>query len=258
MRALEIALVESGGGRAMLEALSHQPKEPKESQDEFLAMVSHELRTPIMAILGWIELLDRQGSDQAITAQAVEVIKRNAQLQAKLVEDLLDYSRIAANNLLLTPRVVSLESIIKAAIDAVIPMARKKLIAVETEMVASEGEIEGDSLRLQQVFSNLLSNAIKFTPSGGNVRVKLETRDAYHTVVVSDTGEGISAEFLPFIFDRYRQANRLDAGSGGLGLGLTIAHHIVELHGGTIKAVSGGKGQGAVFTVQLPHQRSGQ
>jgi signal transduction histidine kinase len=242
----------------MLEALSHQPEEPTESQDEFLAMVSHELRTPIMAILGWIELLDKAHFDQAIMAQAVEVIKRNAQLQVKLVEDLLDYSRITANKLSLTTRVFSLEPIIKAAIDAVIPMARKKLIDVEMEVIASEGEIEGDSLRLQQVFSNLLSNSIKFSASGGNVRVKLETRDAYHTVMVSDTGEGISAEFLPFIFDRYRQADRLDAGGGGLGLGLTIAHHIVELHGGTIKADSGGKGQGAVFTVQLPHKRSHQ
>src|SRR5436853_547081 len=118
---------------------------------------------------------------------------------------------------------------------AMIPMARKKLIDVEMEVVSSEGELEGDSLRLQQVFSNLLSNAIKFTPSGGNVRVKLETLDAYHTVMVSDTGEGISAEFLPFIFDRYRQANRLDAERGGLGLGLTIVHRIVELHGVTLK-----------------------
>jgi signal transduction histidine kinase len=241
----------------MLEPLSHQPKEPTESQDEFLAMVSHELRTPIIAILGWIELLDRARLDQAVMAQAVEVIKRNAQLQVKLVEDLLDYSRITANKLSLTPRVVSLEPIIKAAIDAVLPMARKKFIDVEMEGVASEDKIEGDSLRLQQVFSNLLSNAIKFTPSRGYVRVKLETRDEYHTVMVSDTGEGISAEFLPFIFDRYRQADRLDAGRGGLGLGLTIAHHIVELHGGTIKADSGGKGQGAVFTVQFPRRFSG-
>jgi signal transduction histidine kinase len=258
MRDLELVLVEIGigGGRAMFEALSHQPKESTESKDEFLAMVSHELRTPIVAILVWIELLDKARLDQAITAQAVEVIKRSAQLQVKLVEDLLDYSRITANKLSLTPRVVSLKPIIKAAIDAVLPMARKKLIDIKMEVVSSDGEIEGDSLRLQQVFSNLLSNAIKFTPSGGNVRVKLESRDAYHTVTVSDTGEGISAEFLPFIFDRYRQANQPDAVRGGLGLGLTITHHIVELHGGTIKADSGGKGQGAVFTIQLPHKQS--
>lgn len=260
MSALESGIVEcgTGGGRTMLEALLHQPKEPTESKDEFLAMVSHELRTPIMAILGWIELLDKTRIDQALTAQAVEVIRRNAQLQVKLVEDLLDYSRITANKLTLTMRLVSLESILKAAIDAVMPMARKKRIHVEMEAVACESEIEGDSLRLQQVFSNLLSNAIKFTPSGGNIRVKLETGDDHHTVRVSDNGEGISAEFLPFIFDRYRQANRPVAGSGGLGLGLTIAHHIVELHGGTIKADSRGEGQGAVFTVQLPRKRAGQ
>jgi signal transduction histidine kinase len=242
----------------MFEALSHQPKEPTESRDEFLAMVSHELRTPITAILGWIELLDKARLDQTITAQAVEVIKRNVQLQVKLVEDLLDFSRITANKLSLTPRVVSLEPIVKAAIDTLIPLARKKLIEVEMEVNSSEAEIEGDALRLQQVFSNLLSNAIKFTPSGGNVRVKLETRAAYHTVMVSDTGEGISAEFLPFVFDRYRQASRPDAGRGGLGLGLTIAHYIVGLHGGTIQADSAGKGQGAIFTVQLPRKPSGQ
>ena len=242
----------------MFEALSHQPQEPTESRDEFLAMVSHELRTPITAILGWIELLDKARLDQTITAQAVEVIKRNVQLQVKLVEDLLDFSRITANKLSLTPRVVSLEPIVKAAIDTLIPLARKKLIEVEMEVNSSEAEIEGDALRLQQVFSNLLANAIKFTPSGGNVRVKLETRDAYHTVMVSDTGEGISAEFLPFVFDRYRQASRPDAGRGGLGLGLTIAHYIVGLHGGTIQADSAGKGQGAIFTVQLPRKPSGQ
>jgi len=238
----------------MLKPSSHQPIE---NRDELLAMVSHELRTPLMEILCWIELLDKESIDQALAAQAVEVIKRNAQLQVRLVEDLTDYARIAANKLSLTVRAVSLESVIKAATDAVLPMVRKKRINMKLDAVASASEMEGDGLRLQQVFVNLLANAIKFTPSEGSVRVRLEARDDYYTVTVSDTGEGISAEVLPFIFDRYRQA-RPAAELGGLGLGLAIAQHIVELHGGTIKADSRGVGQGAVFIVQLPRKQTGQ
>jgi signal transduction histidine kinase len=236
----------------MLEPLSPKPNKLIKSEDEFLAIVSHELRTPIMAILGWIELLDHKPDDQASIAKALNVIKRNAQLQARLVDELMDYSRIAANKLSLTTHRIWLEPIIRAAIEALTPMARKKLIDIETEPVSAESETEGDGLRLQQVFSNLLSNAIKFTPDGGHINVKLETGGGYHMIIVSDTGEGISAEFLPFIFDRYRQANRQTGERGGLGLGLAIARHIIELHGGTIKADSRGIGQGAVFTVQLP------
>jgi signal transduction histidine kinase len=237
----------------MLETLSHKPNEPEESKDEFLAMVSHELRTPIMAILGWVELINLTPADQDRIAQAVNVIKRNAQLQVQLVDELMDYSRISANKLSLTTGRVALEPILKAAVEALTPMARKKLIDIEIDFVSSESEVDGDCLRLHQVFSNLISNAIKFTPGGGQIKVRLETGDGYHKITVSDTGEGISAEFLPFVFDRYRQANQ-PAAPGGLGLGLTIAHRIVELHKGTIKAESCGKGQGAVFTIQIPAQ----
>lgn len=242
----------------MLETLSPKVNEHVESKDEFLAMVSHELRTPIMAILSWVELLNRQPADQDNIAQAVKVIKRNAQLQAQLVDQLMDYSRISANKLALATRRIWLESIIHAAIEALTPMARKKLIDIEMEPCSAESDMEGDGLRLQQVFSNLLSNAIKFTPSEGQIKVRLETSDSDHQVTVSDTGEGISAEFLPFVFDRYRQANQSATALGGLGLGLTIAQHIVELHGGTIKADSRGDGQGAVFTVQLPRTPPGR
>jgi len=241
----------------MPEAVLRRLSEPRESSDEFLAMVSHELRTPITAILAWSEVLDRQYLNEATAAKAVEAIRQSAQLQAQLVEDLIDYSRITAHKLSLKCRTVSLQPIIKAAIDAVTPMALKKLIELEMDFVSSENEIEGDVLRLQQVFSNLLSNAIKFTPTGGKVSVKLETRDGNSIATVSDTGEGISAEFLPFIFDCYRQANLEVDRHSGLGLGLTIAHHIVELHGGTIHAYSEGKWQGSAFTIQLPQKHPG-
>jgi len=241
----------------MQETLSRESNDPTEHRDEFLALVSHELRTPIMVILGWVELLDHKPADQLSVAQAVNVIKRNAQLQAQLIDELMDYSRISTNQFSLTICRVALGPIIKAAVEALMPMARKKLIDIELELDALESEMEGDGLRLQQVVLNLLANAIKFTPGGGRVKVKLETSDIHHQIIVSDTGAGISAEFLPFIFDRYRQANPATA-PGGLGLGLTIAHHLIELHGGTIKANSGGVGQGAVFTVQFPRKQSGQ
>jgi signal transduction histidine kinase len=178
-------------------------------------------------------------------------------IQAQLIDELADYSRLGANTLALTVRVVSLKEIVTAAVEALAPMARQKQIHLGVQPVLSDAEMDGDPTRLQQVFSNLFSNAIKFTPSGGNVRVTLESSGDYHTITVSDTGEGIGAEFLPFVFDRYRQADRTP-GRGGLGLGLTIARHIVELHGGTIKAESRGKGEGAAFVVQLPRKASPQ
>ena len=234
----------------------HKQSEAINPVDEFLAIISHELRIPISAILGWAELLDRQQIDHAGLATAVEVIRRNALVQVRLIDELADYSSITANKLALTIRVVSLSQIIKAAAEALAPTARKKQIHVEARFGLSPSEMDGDPTRLLQVFSNLFSNAIKFTPSGGSVIATLGSSGDYHTVTVSDTGDGISAEFLPFVFDRYRQADRTASGRGGLGLGLTIARHIVELHGGTIKAESAGKGKGSDFIIQLP-RRSG-
>ena len=152
-------------------------------------------------------------------------------------------------------RAVLLGPLVRAAAETLAPIANRKRLQVDVQLVASKAEVDGDPTRLQQVFMNLFSNAIKFTPDGGNVKVTLESGSGFHTVTVSDTGEGISAEFLPFVFDRYRQSDHTAAWRGGLGLGLTISRHIVELHGGTIKAESRGKGQGAVFTVQLPCRR---
>jgi signal transduction histidine kinase len=179
------------------------------------------------------------------------VIKRNALVQVQLLDELADYSKFGANKLALTIRIVSLTQVIKAAVDALAPMASKKQIRVDVQLGLSEAEMDGDPNRLQQVFSNLFSNAIKFTPSGGNVTVTLESSADCHTLTVCDTGEGISADFLPFVFDRYRQADRT---ATGLGLGLTIARLIVELHAGTITAESRGKGEGAGFIVQLPRR----
>jgi signal transduction histidine kinase len=235
----------------MAEALETRSIELVENSNDLLAIVSHELRTPITVILGWVELLSQQLSNHAIVPPAVEVIKRNAQAQQRLIDELLDYSRIAANKFSLTSRPVSLRSIIKAALEDLAPIAREKSIETEMDLGSSEDVIRGDSLRLHQVFTNLLTNAIKFSDRGGKIKVKLETRHGYHNIVVSDTGEGIGPKSIPFVFDRYLQGERRGR-PDGLGLGLTIARHIIELHGGTIEASSRGKGFGAVFTVQLP------
>jgi signal transduction histidine kinase len=230
----------------MAEALEARPIELFENSNDLLAIVSHELRTPITVILGWVELLSRQLSNHAIIPRAVEVIKRNAEAQERLIDELLEYSQFS-----LTSRPVSLRSIIKAAIEDLAPIAREKSIETEIDLDSSEDVILGDSLRLHQVFTNLLTNAIKFSNREGKVKVKLETRNGYHNIVVSDTGEGISPQSIPFVFDRYLQAERRGRPDGPE-LGLTIARHIIELHGGTIEASSQGKAYGAAFTVQLP------
>ena len=235
----------------MAEALETGSNELVENSNDLLAIVSHELRTPITVILGWVELLGQPPSNHAIIPQAVEVIKRNAQAQQRLIDEVLDYSRMAANKFSLTNRSVSLRAIVRAAIEDLAPIARQQSIETDMDLGFSEDVILGDSLRLHQVFTNLLTNAIKFSERGGKIKVTLETRRGCHNIVVSDTGEGISPKSIPFVFDRYLQAERRGK-PDGLGLGLTIARHIIELHGGTIEASSRGKGYGAVFTVQLP------
>jgi signal transduction histidine kinase len=220
--------------------------------NEFLAIVSHELRTPITAILGWTQLLGLGRTDPDRYALALEVIERNARLQARLVEELVDYTRIfSANRLPLKAQAFSLTAAVKEAVEAVSPAAYAKRVHVVKRLDSAPGEIYGDPARLQQALTNLLSNAIKFTPAGGVVNISLESCGRHHTITVSDTGEGIEPDFLPFIFDPYRRAEK---SGGGLGLGLAIAHHIVELHDGIITAHSRGRGEGAVFTVQLPRE----
>jgi CheY-like chemotaxis protein/nitrogen-specific signal transduction histidine kinase len=222
------------------------------SKDEFLAMLSHELRTPLTAILGWAGILHAGKLDEAKTALALETIERNANLQMQLIEDLLDISRIIRGDLPLNFHLVEPMQVITAAIEAVQPSADTKAIQLEPVLDSSAGAVWGDSDRLQQVVWNLLSNAIKFTPEGGRVQVRLERVDSHVQIKVSDTGKGISADFLPHVFDRFRQADSTSTRvHKGLGLGLAIARHLVELHGGTIQAESPGEGQGATFIVKL-------
>ncbi|MBD2102600.1 response regulator [Leptolyngbya sp. FACHB-261] len=222
-------------------------------KDEFLATLSHELRTPLNAVLGWAQLLRSRNLEPHMTARALETIERNAKSQAKLIDDLLDVSRIINGNLALNVRPVALPPLIEAALEAERYAAMAKGIRVELIVDPSLGLVAGDPDRLQQVVWNLLSNAIKFTPEGGRVEVRVDRVDSRAQIQVSDTGKGISAEFLPYVFERFRQAdNTTTRVYGGLGLGLAIVRHLVELHGGTVKAESPGEGWGSSFTVKLP------
>jgi len=224
------------------------------AKDEFLALVSHELRTPLNSIVGWVDiLLANPDRNDAHIARALEVIKRNAGLQARIIEDILDVSRIVTGKLQLDSRPVELPAIIQAAIAAVQLAADEKQVRLRQVLDRSTGPVSGDPHRLQQIVWNLLSNAIKFTPAGGEVEISLKRTDCNAQVTVSDDGEGIRAEFLPRIFDRFSQADSSTTRRyGGLGLGLAIVRHLVELHGGKVEAYSAGAKLGAVFTVTLP------
>jgi signal transduction histidine kinase len=221
-------------------------------KDEFLATVSHELRTPLNAILGWGTLLRAGSLGEQQSKLAVETIERNAKTQVQLIEDLLDVSRIITGKLRLDVRSVVVSSIVESAISSVAPAAAAKGVRLQTILDPNAGPVCGDPSRLQQIVWNLVSNAIKFTPRGGRVQVRVERINSHLEIVVSDTGQGIRADFLPFVFDRFRQA---DAGTtrkhSGLGLGLAIVRHLVELHGGDVRVESPGDGQGATFTVRL-------
>lgn len=221
-------------------------------KDEFLAVLSHELRTPLNPILGWTKLLRNGKLDEAKKAIALETIERNAKLQTQLIGDLLDISRILQGKLTLNIFPVDLAATIEAAKETVRLAAEAKSIQIHTEISAVK-HFMGDSGRLQQVVWNLLSNAVKFTPTGGQVNIKLESVGTDAQIQVSDSGKGISREFLPYVFDTFRQADSATTRQfGGLGLGLAIVRHIVEMHGGTVHADSPGEGQGATFTVKLP------
>ncbi|MBD2534924.1 response regulator [Nostoc flagelliforme FACHB-838] len=222
-------------------------------KDEFLAVLSHELRTPLNAILGWSKLLQTRRLDQNKTSEALATIERNANLQVQLIEDLLDISRILQGKLTLNITKINLESTILFALQTMRLAAETKLIEVNTTFAPNMGQVMGDSTRLQQVVWNLVSNAIKFTPKGGKVEVRLEQADGYAQIIVSDTGKGIRADFLPFVFDYFRQADSTSTRNfGGLGLGLAIVRNIIEMHGGIVQAESHGEGKGATFTVSLP------
>jgi PAS domain S-box-containing protein len=234
-------------------ALRARAEEASRLKDEFLATVSHELRTPLTAILGWATVLRSNRFDGEGLTHALETIERNAKNQKQIIEDLLDVSRIITGKLSLEVRPVELASLLDRATESLRPAAEAKEVRLQKVLDTGLNQIAGDAARLQQVIWNLLSNAIKFTPRGGLVQIKLERVDSHVQITVSDTGQGISAEFLPFVFDRFRQADSTTTRKhGGLGLGLAIVRHLVELHGGTVKAESGGEGQGSIFTVTLP------
>ena len=222
-------------------------------KDEFLATLSHELRTPLNSMLGWARLLRTRTFDQVTTTRALETIERNANVQSQLIEDILDVSRIITGKHRLNIRPVELVTVIEGAMNAVRPAAEAKEIELQTVLASSNNLILGDSDRLQQILWNLLSNAIKFTPNHGRVELKLENINSQIEIQVSDTGRGINPNFLPYVFDRFRQADGTSTRSHtGLGLGLAIVRHLVELHGGTVHATSLGEGLGATFTVKLP------
>jgi PAS domain S-box-containing protein len=222
-------------------------------KDEFLATISHELRTPLNAILGWATMLRRGPLDELTAARGIEAIERNAKAQAQLIEDLLDVSRIISGNLRLELKPIALSSVVKGAMDSVQLAADAKEIRLQMVLDPAADNVRGDAARLQQVVWNLLSNSIKFTPPGGSVTVEIDRVDSTAQMTVTDTGEGISREFLPFVFDRFKQADGSTTRKhGGLGLGLAIARHLMEMHGGTIAASSPGEGLGSTFKVHLP------
>jgi signal transduction histidine kinase/ActR/RegA family two-component response regulator len=241
-------------------AVRRDAEEANRLKDEFLATLSHELRTPLNAIVGWATLLQQTSVPETILAEGIATIERNAKVQSQLIEDLLDVSRILSGKLRLDVQAVDLASIVESALKSVFPASAAKEIRLQ-RVLASDGEtLMGDPARLHQVVWNLLSNAVKFTPRGGRVTVSLARSGSQLELVVEDNGPGIAPDFLPHVFDRFRQADASTTRSHtGLGLGLAIVRHVVEQHGGTVSAHSDGEGKGAAFSIRLPimaaHQR---
>ncbi len=240
------------------QVLRAEAEELSRLKDEFLATMSHELRTPLNAIFGWITLLRTRRLDGPTEERALETIERNARAQKRLIEDLLDVSRVVTGKVTLELAAVDPRRIIEASIETMLPAAQAKAIELVPRLDTHTGILRGDSARLQQIVCNLLSNAIKFTPIGGRVEVRLARRDAEAEITVRDSGQGIKPEFLPYVFDRFRQEDgSISRRHGGLGLGLAIVRHLVELHGGTVYAASEGEGRGATFTVRVPVRQAG-
>ena len=222
-------------------------------KDDFLAVLSHELRTPLNAILGWTQIVDARRGHKATVLRAIDVIGRNAVQQMRLIDDLLDVSRIVSGKMRIATDPVDLSATLGAAVETVGPAAAVKSIGINVDVDGTAHLVTGDAGRLQQVIWNLLSNAVKFTPKGGRVDVRLERVNADAQLVVRDTGPGIASAFLPHVFDRFRQADTsITRRHGGLGLGLAVVRYLVEAHGGTVFAESAGEGSGATFTVRLP------
>jgi PAS domain S-box-containing protein len=240
-RRAEAALLQAAAEREQLlaqeQAARLQAEEASRLKDEFLATVSHELRTPLTAFLGYTHLLQSRQRDEAYVARTVEKMQRSAKAQAQLIEDLLDIGRIVSGKLRLEPRPVDLRGVVQAALDTVRPAAEAKGLLLRVELDHAAAPIVGDAGRLQQVIWNLLTNAVKFTPTGGTIELLLARDGQDALVTVRDTGQGISPAFLPYVFDRFRQADgSTNRAHGGLGLGLAIVRHLVELHGGSVQA----------------------
>jgi CheY-like chemotaxis protein/nitrogen-specific signal transduction histidine kinase len=248
-RSLEEELARERNARARAEDANRR-------KDEFLAILSHDLRSPLNAVLTWIQVLRSEGVDAKTQEQALASLERIAGLQARMIEDLLDISRIISGKLSLEFQDADLALIVRGGLETILAAAEEKGIEVAVSIDHESVPLRADSARLQQVVGNVLSNAIKFTPGGGNVQVGLNCQHGEAEIRVADSGEGISTEVLPYVFDRFRQGDSSTTKRhGGLGLGLAIARHIVELHGGEILAESEGRGRGATFRIRLPLNR---
>lgn len=247
------AMAKQGRALAREQAARAAAEQSRRAMEEALGAVAHELRTPASAVLGWVRVLRSGALDGDSARRALEVIERNAQLQAHLAGDLLDAARVTAGKLRLDMRHVELAAVVGAALESVLPAAASEGIEVRCETGGAAGNVWGDPDRLQQVVVNLLSNAVKFTPGGGRIEVRLERAATHAQLTVCDTGVGIAETFLPHVFERFSQGDSpAEKRQGGLGLGLALARDLVEMHGGTIGAESGGEGRGAVFVVRLP------
>ena len=231
-------------------------QKPDADRDAFLAVVSHELRNQINAILGWAVLMRRPVTDGETLARGLKVIERNAHLQAKLIDQLIDLSRVRINCLKPKTQRTLLVPILETALDSMMPLAREKGIEMAAHLEDSKQTVNADAGLLQQAITNILGNAIKFTPAGGRIELQLVTRGTWAEITVRDTGCGIAHELLHLIFDPFKQVHTNKANHEGLGLGLTIAHHIIAAHKGTIRANSPGEGKGTTFMVTLPLESS--
>jgi signal transduction histidine kinase len=249
----EEMLLKESAARAEAESARAEAEEANRLKDEFLAIVSHELRAPLNAMLGWVTLAREGSLDEEGKERALEIVERNARTQKKLVDDLLDVSSIITGNLSLEFESADIASIIESAVESVRPAAEAKGVGLQTQLEPLVDMLQLDRNRFQQVISNLVHNAVKFTSTGGAVKVRLRYRNGRAEIEVIDTGIGIAPEFLPFVFDRFRQADgSITRRHGGLGLGLAIVRSLVEMHGGTVGVESAGLGQGATFRITLP------
>ncbi len=249
---LRLGEAERVGLLASEQKLRVQAEEANRLKDEFLAVISHELRTPLNAIVGWTTMLRSGNADQQLFDKGLEVIQRNALLQSRMIEELLDVSRIVAGKMVLDNQLIEMASTIDDAVNSIRPAADAKHITIFTDIQPDVGRLIGDANRLQQVVGNLLSNSVKFTPDGGHITVTAGRVGSEIELSVRDSGSGIEAAFLPHVFERFRQDGIKARSEGGLGLGLAIVRHLVELHGGSVTAHSEGIGLGAVFTVRFP------